>query len=262
MAEWIRTLWNALLFKTEAFTGLRNRRDAFLQGLLVILVVSLLVGLPTLVADTVKGLRPATPADEMADARAGFDRFLQQMEPLMQNLPADQRDMIMEMIRQGFQMGMQIASEIMSLPTILPRPVGQVLEAIGGWVSRPFGGATFPLAAATVGTWLGYGIWVMLAARLLGGRGGLVPFFGTTALFAVPHVLDVFGRVPYVGGVFGFIAFAWGAAIYVKATAVSHELSIERAILAVLLPVLVALVIAILLGLVVLGLIGIALSGQ
>jgi hypothetical protein len=102
----------------------------------------------------------------------------------------------------------------------------------------------------------------MLAARLLGGRGGLAGFFGTTALFAVPHVLNVFNMAPYVGGVLGFIAFAWGAAIYVKATAVSHELSIERALLAVLLPVLVAFAIAILVALVAFGLIGIALSGQ
>jgi len=262
MAEWIRALWGALLFKTEAFARLRNRRDAFLQGLLVILVVSLLAGLPALVTDTVKGLRPATPADEMADARAGFDRFLQQMEPLMEGLPADQREMILEIMQQSFQMGTQIATQIVSLPTILPRPVGHVLEAVGSWASRPFGGATFPLAAATVGTWLGYGIWVMLAARLLGGRGGLTAFFGTTALFAVPHVLDILGRVPYVGGVLGFIAFAWGVGVYVKATAVSHELSIERAILAVLLPVLIALVIVVLVALVAFGLIGIALSGQ
>jgi hypothetical protein len=262
MAEWIRALWGALLFKTEAFTGLRNRRDAFLQGLLVILVVSLLVGLPILVTDTVKGLRPAAPADEVADARAGFERFLQGIEPYMQSMPVDQREAIRSVIQQSFQVGMEIGSQIVSLPTFLPRPVGRVLQAAGGWTSRPFGGATFPLAAATVGTWLGYGIWVMLAARLLGGRGGLAGFFGTTALFAVPHVLNVFNMAPYVGGVLGFIAFAWGAAIYVKATAVSHELSIERALLAVLLPVLVAFAIAILVALVAFGLIGIALSGQ
>ena len=87
----------------------------------------------------------------------------------------------------------------------------------------------------------------MLAAKLMGGRGGLAGFFGATALFAVPHVLDLFRWVPYVGSALGFVAFIWGAVVYVKATAVSHRFSAGQALLAVLLPLLAAIVVGMLL---------------
>ena len=54
----------------------------------------------------------------------------------------------------------------------------------------------FPLAAVALGTWLGYGIWVMLFAKLLGGRSTLAGFFSTTALYAVPHLLSFFAFIP------------------------------------------------------------------
>ena len=163
----------------------------------------------------------------------------------MQNLPPDVRDQLLSQIRQGFQTGQAIAARIEALPTILPRPVGRGLEALGKWLSRPFGGAVFPLSVATLGTWLGYGIWVTLMAKLLGGRADLPGFFGTTSLFAGPHLLNILGPVPILGPLAGFIAFVWGIGIYVKATAVSHELSTERALLAVLLPILILAVILI-----------------
>ena len=61
MATWMRTLWNGLLFRDEAFTGLRDRRDAFLQGFLIIVIVALVIGLPTLVGDLAKVCAP-TPS--------------------------------------------------------------------------------------------------------------------------------------------------------------------------------------------------------
>jgi hypothetical protein len=81
----------------------------------------------------------------------------------------------------------------------------------------------------------------MLVAKLLGGRATLARFFGTTALFAAPHVLNIFGPLPFVGALLGLLAFLWGVGIYVKATAVSHDLSGGRALLAVVLPVVVVL---------------------
>ncbi len=77
----------------------------------------------------------------------------------------------MEQMRAGMDMGLRIGERIGGLPTMMPAPISRLLTAVGGWFSRPFSGAAFPLAAATLGTWLGYGIWVMLVAKLLGGRG-------------------------------------------------------------------------------------------
>jgi hypothetical protein len=146
----------------------------------------------------------------------------------------------------GTRMAMQIANAIHQLPTRLPRPVGPLLASAGRWLSLPWQNALFPLGSAVLATWLGYGIWVMLAAKLLGGQGSLARFFGATALYALPHVLGIFARIPYLGGVLGFIGFAWGLVIYVRATAVSHELSIERALLSVLMPALIAVVLTLL----------------
>jgi len=261
MSDWIRIARGALTLDTETFTAFRARGAVFFRGFLLIVALALIVGLPTLVIDTVHGLRGDT-ATEIADATAGFEQGLAQAIPFMQGIPSDVREQILAQVRQSFQLGAQIGSEIAQLPTILPRPLSAVLEAVGKWLSTPFGGAGFPLAAATLGAWLGYGIWVMLAARLLGGRAGLAEFFGVTSLFAVPHLLNIFDRAPFVGGVIGFIAFLWGAIIYVKATAVSQKLSIERAILAVLLPLLVAVVLLIVAIIGVAGIMGIIVASR
>jgi hypothetical protein len=163
-------------------------------------------------------------------------------------MPAGMLDQIVGQIKQYMQMGMDIATRVMTLPTILPKPLGGIFQAIGAWLSRPFGNAGFPLSQAVLTTWLGYGIWVMLFAKLMGGRATLARFFGTTALYAVPHLLNICAPLPIAGPLLGFVAFIWGAVIYVKATAVSHELSEGKALLAVILPLIVAAAVAFLVG--------------
>lgn len=233
MTDWIR----ALLFDSAAFARLRERRNVFAEGLLVILIVSLLAGLPGLITNTVKALqnKPLSTA-EAAEATKSFENGLDQARTALDNLPPDARAAAiagLDQFRENFRMGLEIGTSIASLPTPLPRPVPQILEQIGAWASRPFGGAGIPLAAGTLGAWLGYGIWVMLFAKLLGGRASLASFFGATAIFAVPHLLLVLRWVPYLGGILAFVAFVWGLALYVKAVAVSHGLTLDRALLAV-----------------------------
>lgn len=246
MRAWIRGLWDAAIFRTEAYQRLSDRRDAFMQGFLVIVVVALLAGLPGFVTQFVEGLRPA--GAEISDARAGFREAMQRMSPFLAatGVPSWMEDQVRQQIEQNMESGFVIASEIEALPTPLPRPIARTLEAMGAWLSVPFSSAGFPLGAAVLATWLGYGIWVMLAAKLMGGRGTLTGFFGATALFAVPHVLDFFRWVPYVGTWLGVIAFVWGVAIYMKATAVSHRLQGVLGAVAVLLPLVVAAFLSIL----------------
>jgi hypothetical protein len=237
MGAWIRTLWDAVLFKTEAYERVRDRRDAVMQGFFVIVIVALLVALPSFVTQIAQGLRPAEA--EIADARAGFRTVMDNIAPYLSQmgLPSAAGELIMQQAEANFDSVAQMIAEIEALPTALPRPIGKTLTAFGAWVSHPFGSASFPLSAAVLATWLGYGVWVMLAAKLMGGRGTLTGFFGTTALFAVPHLLDFFRWVPYVGSLLGFVAFIWGLAIYVKATAVSHKFRTALGFLALVLPV-------------------------
>ncbi len=247
MRTWIRSLWDVVIFRTEAYQRLSDRRDAFMQGFLVIVVVALLAGLPGFVNQFVKGLRPA--GSELSDVRAGLREAMQQMAPYLTGMgvPSGMEDQVLQQIEQNMESGLNIASEIENLPTALPKPIARTLEAMGAWLSVPFSSAGFPLGAAVLATWLGYGIWVMLAARLMGGRGTLAGFFGATALFAVPHVLDFFRWVPYVGSWLGVIAFIWGVAIYMKATAVSHKFQGVLGVVAVLLPLVVVATLSILL---------------
>lgn len=245
MSDWLHMLGNGLLFRDAPFVSLRERGDAFLQGFLIIVVIALLVGAPTFVSDVAAGLRPNTAEVEMDKAMSEVDQVMQQMQPFLSNIPGATSDLFLSQIKDNMRFGFDIAKKVDALPTALPRPLNRVFEAVGKWVSRPFASEGLPLGAAALGTWLGYGIWVMLCAKLLGGRGTLTGFFGATALYAVPHVLSFFAFVPVLGSILGFIAFFWGLALYVKATKSSHQLSLERALLAVLLPALAVLLLVI-----------------
>jgi hypothetical protein len=71
--------------------------------------------------------------------------------------------------------------------------------------------------------------------------------------------LSFFAWIPCLGSILALIAFVWGLVIYVKATVVSHELSVGRALVAVFVPmaviVLLVLVGAVLVGALVSGMI-------
>jgi len=245
--EWILTLRGALVLDTATIVRQRDRRSGVFDGFVIIIVVALLVGLPSLAISTGKGLdRGAAAAAEMETAADMFGRALQQAAPLLQSLPSSIREQFLAQVRQSFQTGAEIAAGIVDLPRILPYPIPSLLKSIGDWLSRPFQRSGFPLAAASLATWLGYGIWVMLSAKLLGGRGSLSGFLGATSLFAVPHILNIFGPVPVLGGFMGLVAFIWGLLIYIKGTAVSHEMTAARAFLAVILPILAVLLILLL----------------
>jgi hypothetical protein len=263
MSEWVRTVRGALLFDTAFYHEFSQRNDVFLRGVIIVLLVALVASIPAFVINFANGLRgsAATPA-EPNEISAGFDQALRQLQPALQNLSPDVREMVVAQIRQGFVMAVDLGTRIQRLPTILPRPIGGGLRAIGAWLSVPFGGSFIPLAVATLGAWLGYGLWAMLAAKILGGRSDLAGFLGTTSLYAVPHLLNVFSVVPVLNTIVWLVAFAWGLAIFVKATAISHEMSLERAVLAVFLPVLFLAAAAIVLLLLLAALIGLAMGSQ
>lgn len=131
----------------------------------------------------------------------------------------------------------------------LPRPLGRQASQVWHGLAHAF---TAPYRRLAL--WLPYSLMVLSAARALGGRALLTEMLGTTALYAVPHLLDMLHGVPVLGPLLGLIALVWGAAVYVKATAAANELDTPRAVLAVVLPGLVAITLAlVLLSLLVVG---------
>jgi hypothetical protein len=241
LQDWFSSLWDAARLHTPVYTGLAGRYDAFLQGFLIVLVVSLLAGVPGFVGEIIDGLAPA-PAGETAETSEALREVLEAAGPWMSRLglSPDTRAAVADEVANAYGLALQVLQEVDQLPTRLPRPAGRVLEALGNWLSQPFSSAHLPLAVASLGAWLGYGVWVMLAAKMLGGRGSLHGFFGATALYAVPHVLDLLRWLPFVGALIGVIAYVWGVIIYIKATQASHSLSFERALIAVLAPLALA----------------------
>lgn len=240
MKTWLHDLWQAALLKRETFERLQVDRDAFLRGFLVIVAIALVVGLPTAIADSVDRLQPGR---EAVAVQTAVKASLVELQPLLERagMPDAMITRFTQLSVENAALAEQLRQQIQAMPTWLPRSLAQGAMVLGGWLSRPFSAAPLPLTAAVLATWLGYGVWVMLFARLLGGRATLQGFFGATALFAVPHVLGVFALVPVAGPILGFIGFIWGLVIYVKATAVSHDFSTERGLLATLLPFLLLL---------------------
>ena len=233
MNELLQLARDALLFKHETYVQHTARADALKRGLTLLVVVTLLAGVISLVVNIVNGMRPADFEANMQEFEQGMESFFENVEPFL-DLPPD----FEEGFREGLKAvlpGIEIGARIAELPTPLPKPVGVLLSNLGAFLSLPF---------SRLAGWVGYGIWVMLAAKLRGGRATAAQTLGATALYAVPHILDILGPVPCLGGLLGLVATVWGIAIYVKALAVANEFTIGRSIVATLLPALVIVVLS------------------
>jgi hypothetical protein len=247
---WLGTLRDLLLLRTRGFEALRNGRSVP-RGLAIIVAVALFASLPSFIADLQKGLSyHAASEGEAAQQQAQLNQLQESLAPFLKSLPVPAQEQLDAQVRSGMQLGLDIARGVEALPTPLPRPTNQLFHAVARWLEKPLQGTLIPLAGASLATWLAYGIWVMLSARLLKGQANLAEFFGLTSAFALPHVLGVLNPVPVVGVIAGLLAWLWGLLIYVKATAVSQSLSLERAILALLMPVLAILALALIVFLV------------
>lgn len=81
--------------------------------------------------------------------------------------------------------------------------------------------------------WLFLAVSTHGAARLLGGKGTLVQTLGTTALAAAPHVLGFLTIFPFVS-VSSLLLGFWSILITYRAIEITHDLSWQRSMLAVI----------------------------
>lgn len=242
MKNWLHDLLDALLLRGTTLARIADQPDAFFRGFTVVIAVALFAGLPALVTAVIAGSQPPAIV-EPSEVQPNPAVSLGVIGPWLRSagVPQPVIDEGLQIAESNAAMAGTIALQINQLPAALPRPLARAFIAAGQWLSRPFGASPFPLAVAALGTWLGYGIWVMLGAKLLGGRATLHGFFGATAFFAVPHVLNVFAGVPVAGGILATIAFLWGLVIYAVATGASHRLPAGRALVAVFAPIVLLL---------------------
>ncbi len=214
MKAFLARLRGVLTLETAAFEEMRDARDGIRRALLLIAVISLIVAFPTFVGEFVQGWRPFDAARARAEAEAALQPLSPALGPMLDN------------VRAGLNIGLEVAA----LPPRLPRPLAHTLQALGRYLSSPF---------AWVGGWLSYLLWVMLAAKLMGGRGGIRQMLATTSLYSIPQALNVLGFVPFLGRALWVVAFTWGLLVYVKAVAVANDFDWSKAALATLAPLIV-----------------------
>jgi hypothetical protein len=166
------------------------------------------------------------------DALAFQDQYQNMLEMFQ---PPGAEGMDIENFMDDFNAGVNMGVEIDNLPTPLPRPVMAFFRAVGAWVSAVLG---------YIGPWLGYGVIVLLIAKLAGGRGILNLFFGLTALYAVPNLLQIFSFLPILGPIIILIALLWGIAVYIRAVQISQDFSGGKAVLITALPILILLLLS------------------
>ena len=217
-------------------------RDALKRGLLLMVVVALLVELFPFLSGITSSFRRVDVAAMQGDIE-------RQIEQQMQFNPAWQDPEFRQVFKEYFGAVFAIVKDIVALKpnvSFLPDWLDHLLNAFGAWLSTPL---------AWLGAWAGYALWVMLFAKLLGGRATLEKMLAATTLTVVPHLLDVLvsligllSSIPLVGacfgiggGLIGLAAWVWGIAVYVKATAMANEFGLDKATLATVLPALLAL---------------------
>jgi hypothetical protein len=211
MSQLVIAIRGVLMLNTSVFERMRDAKDGIRRAFLILTFISLVVALPTFINDLFRGYYPQNAANVRVDLKAVTGQFGQTLGPFLDNLDA----------------GLNIGQEIAALPTRLPKPVAVTLKALGRYLSYPF---------SWIGGWLFYLIWVILVAKLLGGRAGIRQMISATSLHSVPMILNVVGFIACLGPVVQVATFVWGFVIYVKATAVANEFDGPRATLAVVLP--------------------------
>ncbi|HET91675.1 MAG TPA: hypothetical protein ENN99_13185 [Chloroflexi bacterium] len=231
--ELLQLAWDVLCFRTDAYAQHVARADTLKRGLTLLVLVTLVAGLLGFLINTVQNLRSIDPAVQRQEAQVAIREFTSAIATLQSYL--DLPPGFMARIIRYMQSGIDIGLRINALPTPFPKPVGRFLENLGTFLSLPFN---------RIAGWLGYTLWVLLVAKLLGGRATVTQMLGATALYAVPHVLDILGMVRCLGGLLGLIGTLWGIAIYVKAVSIANDIDIGQAILATVTPAVVGILLS------------------
>jgi hypothetical protein len=249
MNNLIATIKGVLLLDEKTYQRLLATENSMKTGIFYLLVCFLIVAIPSFISGTIDNVTPFT-----AERAAIFqEEFLQRFEPFARFMPGGGEDfeIFMEQFKENFAMGTNIAVAIEALPQPLPRAVGGILRSFGGWLSSPF---------THLAAWMGYAIWVLLFAKVSGGRGGVNRFLGLTALYAVPNLLGFLSFIPYLGWAISLVGVVWGWVVYVRGVEVSQEFTPSKAILVSILPLFAILALLLffsfLLGIGVAGLVG------
>jgi hypothetical protein len=228
MGSLLNTLWRTVILDDAGYQEWRERPNVFLRGITLIIVVTLVAGLLTFVLNLVDQVRPVR-VDQLEQSLTQWQQWMPfPLEPEFQEFWEGMVDVMVPMIR-----------DLSEVQAPLPRGIVGFFNSFGTWLSRTLAG---------IGGWMFYGVLVLLFVNLLGGSAKLPDFLGTVALYIVPGLLVLFGRIPCIGAVLAFVGTVWSIVVYMKATSVAGNLDTGRTILAVLAPALSIFALGILLA--------------
>jgi hypothetical protein len=233
MENTISILRSVITLDEQTYRDFLTSKDAMKRGFLIFLACFFIASLPIFGQRLISVYRGFQP-----EVAVGIQEQFMTVFNMMQ-LPEGFDEEFLRQFQQNFQVGMDIGQQIDALPMPLPRAISAFLQALGAWISATI---------APIGPWLGYGILVLLFAKLAGGRGILNHFFGLTALYAVPNLLGIFNFIPFVGPALSLLGLIWGVVVYVRAVQISQEFTAGKAMLITLLPVLIVLLLGACIG--------------
>lgn len=224
-------LWDALFLQRTAYAHMRDNDNPFVEGLFVLAVLGILLGLAGLVGGSLEW----ASSPNVAAIRDTVFANLQKMTwwPMVEQNPEVHSTWLK--IWDGVWRGIGAMS---------PTPANSLL----GLVAKPLG---------LILGWLVYGVLAMLFARLLGGRGTLSQTLGATALAAAPQMLTLITVLPFVA-VAGL--GTWSLLCNYMALRTVHGLNWSRTLWATLLPGVTLTLLAIIFGFVAISIAGPLLS--
>jgi hypothetical protein len=192
------------------------------QGLGMIVVLGLAAGFIPFLVNWFQAAQigAALPLAQLARAGAELQKSAPQFMPWFPGLPS------VETVADLYQ-------TLGGLGQPFPGWLAAGLSALGEWINWPL---------RWLSLWIGYGLLVMVANKLLGATGTLQRFYAATSFATVPLLLTGLSPIPCVGAVFNILAAAWSFTVYVKANQAFTGFSLTQALLAVVLPVIVLFV--------------------
>ncbi|MCO6452460.1 MAG: YIP1 family protein [Caldilineales bacterium] len=208
LADSASLLQRGLFLEPDAYDEAADDDNTFVEGLFLVLIVGIIAG----VAAVVGGILDWAVTPNLTQMK---DIILQGMQTMPWFRFMEQEPQAMEIFRQQYDMGWQIAQ------TLSPKP-GTALASI---ILTPLG---------LILSWLWFSLIAQFVARLLGGNGTLGQTLGASALATAPALLNVFGFVPYV--VVAAVGTLTLLARYIAIRRVHENLSWPRALVAVLAP--------------------------
>jgi hypothetical protein len=202
-----------LFLRTHAYEDMRQARNPFVQGLLIVVVIGLIVALAALVGTLLEWASSPNMAAIQDAVYAGLTQmpWYRQQLGLTPGFAAE--------FKRWYDLGWTFARRFLA-----PNPG----SAAANIILTPLG---------LIVSWLIYGLLAHFFARLLRGEAQLGQTLGCTALAVAPHILKAAEVVPFlaVGGVVG----TWTLIGRYLALKQAHRLSWGRAFWATLLPMLV-----------------------